>query len=200
MRKLITAAFLTLDGVMQAPGGPGEDDDGGFAHGGWIVPHVDEATGNFVDGWFQEPFDLLLGRRTYDIFAGYWPHQPADNPIAEKFNRVGKYVATSSRAPLAWANSVALNDVPAEVKRLKQSDGPTLVTQGSTVLVQTLMEHGLIDELRLITFPLVLGSGKRLFGSGTMSAGLKQVEASVSSTGAVMAIYRPDGPVKTGSF
>jgi dihydrofolate reductase len=200
MRKLIVGTFISLDGVMQAPGGPEEDTEGGFAYGGWVFPHFDEAVGEFVDELFAEPFDLLLGRKTYDIFAAYWPFQEGE-PIAAKFNAATKFVATSSVEPLAWHNSVALRgNVPAEIARLKAEDGPNLVVQGSSRLLQALFANALVDELRLLVFPLMLGKGKRLFGEGTTPSGLRLVSTSSSNTGVVMSHYLPDGAVRTGSF
>jgi len=200
MRELVVSAFVSLDGVMQAPGGPEEDPTGGFAHGGWTVNYWDDSMGEAMDGLFAEPFDLLLGRKTYEIFAAHWPNIEGD-PIAEAFNAVTKYVATSSAEPLAWHNSVALRgDVPMAVGRLKRKDGPKLLVQGSSVLIQALLAHDLIDELRLLVFPLVLGPGKRLFGDGTIPAALKLVDSTTSSTGVVMATYTPAGAVTTGSF
>ena len=200
MRKLIVAAFTSLDGVMQAPGGPTEDPSGGFAFGGWTFPHWDEAMNPFMDV-FDQPFDLLLGRRTYDIFAGHWPRMPADDPIGAVFNRVTKYVATSSPDTLDWANSVALTgDVPAAVAALKQGDGPPLLTQGSSVLIHALLEHGLVDELRLMTFPVLLGQGKRWFDGAVRPGDLTLQKSAVSPTGVVMAVYHPAGEVRTGSF
>ena len=201
MRKVVTAAFVSLDGVMQAPGGPPEDPTGGFTLGGWTVTYWDEPMGQFMGELFSESFDLLLGRKTYDIFAAHWPFVDASDPIAESFNRVTKYVATSSSEPLTWTNSVALRgDVAGEIARLKQEDGPTLLTQGSSVLLQTLLAHDLIDEFRLLTFPLVLGPGKRLFGRGTKPGALKLVSTAVSTTGVIMSVYHPAGMIRTGSF
>jgi len=200
MRRVVAAAFVSLDGVMQAPGGPTEDPTGGFAFGGWIVPYSDEATGEWVMSLFAEPFDLLLGRKTYEIFAAHWPFMPADDPIAEPFNRVTKYVATRTGAPLTWANSVALTDAAADVARLKQQDGPTLLTQGSGDLLRTLMAQGLVDEFRVITYPVILGRGKRLFSPDAAPIGLKLTRSAVSSTGATLGVYEPAGPVRTGSF
>ena len=200
MRKLIVGIFVSLDGVMQAPGAPEEDTSGGFAFGGWVFPHWDEALGAAMDELFREPFDLLLGRTTYDIFAAYWPYVE-DNSIAERFNAVTKFVATSSPEPLAWHNSVALRgNVPAEIARLKEEDGPNLLVQGSSQLIQALLANGLVDELQLKTFPVLLGKGKRLFGEGSAPSGLKLVDSKISSTGVVMATYLPDGAVRTGSF
>ncbi len=185
---------------MQAPGGPPEDPTGGFTLGGWTVTYWDEPMGQFMGELFSD-FDLLLGRKTYDIFAAHWPFVDASDPIAESFNRVAKYVATSSAEPLTWANSVALRgDVAGEIARLKQGEGPTLLTQGSSVLLQTLLAHDLIDEFRILTFPLVLGPGKRLFGQGTKPGALKLVTTSVSTTGVIMSVYQRAGEIRTGSF
>ncbi len=201
MRKLIAAAFVSLDGVMQAPGGPPEDPSGGFTHGGWTVPYWDEPMGRFMDEMFSEPFDLLLGRRTYEIFAAHWPFVGNGDPIAERFNAVTKYVATSSAQPLAWQNSVALRgDVAAAIGRLKQEDGPTLLTQGSSVLLQTLLAHDLIDEFRLLVFPVILGSGKRLFGGGAKPGALTLTATSVSTSGVTMSVYERAGAITIGSF
>lgn len=201
MRKVVAAAFVSMDGVMQAPGGPQEDPTGGFAHGGWTVPYWDEPMGRFMDGTFSSPFDLLLGRKTYEIFAAHWPFVGGGDPMAESFNTATKYVATSSTDPLAWANSVALRgDVAAELARLKRGDGPTLLTQGSSALLQTLLAHDLVDEFRLLVFPLVLGPGKRLFGRGTKPGALKLAAATVSTTGVAMAVYERAGAIGTGSF
>lgn len=201
MRKIVAGAFVSLDGVMQAPGGPEEDPTGGFEHGGWTVPYWDEPMGQFMDACFSQPFDLLLGRKTYEIFAAHWPFVGEDDPIGQVFNRVTKHVATSSAAPLGWNNSVAVTgDVATEVARLKQGSGPMLLIQGSSVLVQTLLDHDLIDEFRLLTFPLLLGRGKKLFGQGTKAGTLKLAESSVSTTGVTMSVYARAGTVKTGTF
>jgi dihydrofolate reductase len=200
MRKIVAATFLSLDGVMQAPGGPEEDPTGGFSHGGWTFHYWDEAMGEVMGKAFGEPFDLLLGRKTYEIFAAHWPYAGDEDPIAKAFNRVTKYVATSSDAPLAWQNSVALHDVPADLAKLKRQDGPKLLIQGSSVLIQTLLKHDLIDELSLMVFPLVLGKGKRMFGEGAIPAALRLVESKASSTGVVMSRYRREGEIRTGSF
>ncbi len=190
MRKVIAAAFVSLDGVMQAPGAPQEDPTGGFAYGGWVFPYWDEALGERMESLFEAPFDLLLGRRTYEIFAAHWPHQK--DSIAAKFNPATKYVATRSEGPLAWQNSVALRgDVPGEVARLKAEDGPTLLTQGSSVLIQSLLANALIDEFRLLIFPLVLGRGKRLFGDGDDLKRLALVDARRTSSGTAILAYRP---------
>jgi dihydrofolate reductase len=201
MRKIVAAAFVSLDGVMQAPGGPAEDPTGGFACGGWTVNYWDEPMGQFMGGMFATPFDLLLGRKTYEIFAAHWPFVGSDDPIGKLFDDVTKYVATTSSEPLGWRNSVALRgDVAAAIARLKQEDGPALLTQGSSVLLQTLLAHDLIDEFRLLTFPLILGPGKRLFGEGARPGGLELVETNTSTTGVVMSLYRRAGAIRTGSF
>jgi len=201
MRKIVAGAFVSLDGVMQAPGGPPEDPTGGFAHGGWTVPYWDEAMGAFMGAIFSQPFDLLLGRKTYEIFAAHWPYVGEDDPIGPLFNRVTKYVATNGSGPLDWVNSVALRgDVVAEVTRLKQGDGPMLLTQGSTVLLRALLEHDLVDEFRLLTFPVILGAGKRLFGPGSHPGALTLASHAVSTTGVMMGIYTRAGDVATGTF
>ncbi|NLS02598.1 dihydrofolate reductase [Rhizobium sp. P32RR-XVIII] len=201
MRKVVAAAFVSLDGVMQAPGGPQEDTTGGFKYGGWLVPYSDERIREFIDGMFSTPFDLLLGHTTYEIFAAYWPFIGDESPIAARFNRVTKYVATSSPEPLTWAKSIALSgDVAAEVARLKQGAGPRLLTQGSGRLLQTLMAHDLIDEFRILTFPLMLGRGKRLFRDGIQPGALKLTETAISTTGVVMSVYERAGEIRTGSF
>lgn len=201
MRKLVAAAFVSLDGVMQAPGGPSEDPTGGFAYGGWIVNYWDEPMGQFMGELFATPFALLLGRKTYEIFAAHWPFVEAGDPIAERFNPATKYVATSSTEPLTWMNSVALRgDVAAEIARLKQEDGPTLLTQGSRVLLQTLLAHDLVDEFRLLTFPLLLGPGKRLFGQGTRPGALKLIATTVSTTGVIITVHERAGAISPGSF
>lgn len=201
MRKLVAAAFVSLDGVMQAPGAPQEDPTGGFTLGGWTVNYWDGPTGQFMGGIFTDPFELLLGRKTYEIFAAHWPFVEKDDLIGQVFNAVTKYVATSSAEPLAWENSIALRgDVAAEIARLKQEDGPALLTQGSSGLLQTLLAHDLIDEFRLLTFPLVLGPGKRLFGQGAKPEALKLTANSVSTTGVIMSVYERAGAIKTGTF
>jgi dihydrofolate reductase len=199
MRRVVCAAFVSLDGIMQAPGGPEEDPTGGFRFGGWVFPFWDEVVDAAMGESFGRPFDLLLGRRTYDIFAAHWPF--TDEEPAALFNGVTKYVATSSAGPLAWANSVALEgDVPAAVARLKQGDGPDLLTQGSSVLVQSLLAAGLVDELSLLVFPVLLGSGKRWYGDATKPGELSLVSSRTSTTGVIIARYRPAGAVRTGSF
>ena len=200
MRKLRTNTFLTLDGVMQAPGGPEEDDSGGFAHGGWSVNYWDEQMGEIMGEAMSAPFDLVLGRTTYDIFAGFWPHA-TDEAGAKPLNDATKYVASRSRPALEWSNSVLIEGDAAEgIAALKKEDGPELQVHGSGNLIQTLMRHSLVDEYRLWVFPLVIGSGKRLFAEGTIPSGLKLVDSKVSTTGVVIGTYEPAGEIVTGSF
>lgn len=199
MRKLIVGMMTSLDGVMQAPGGPDEDPTGGFEFGGWVFPHWDAVGDKAMSESFARPFDLLLGRKTYEIFAAYWPHQEGE--IADPFNAAAKYVATSSVEPLAWRNSVRLEgDVIGAVARLKEGDGPDLLTQGSAMLVRSLLAAGLVDELFLLVFPVVLGKGKRWFGEGSKPGEWTMVDSLSSTTGLVISRYRPKGPVRTGSF
>ncbi|MGZ4110180.1 MAG: dihydrofolate reductase family protein [Actinomycetota bacterium] len=200
MRKLIVSTFLTLDGVMQAPGGPEEDDSGGFAWGGWSVNYWDEPMGRVMGEAMAAPFDLLLGRRTYDIFAAHWP-KAVDDPGAKPLNDATKYVASRGRPSLDWGPSVLIEGDAAEgVAALKRADGPELQVHGSGNLVQTLLGHGLVDEFRLWVFPVVIGSGKRLFADGAIPGGLELVESTVSTTGVVIGTYRPAGELMTGSF
>ena len=201
MRRLLASAFVSLDGVMQAPGAPQEDPSGGFAYGGWTVPYWegDDAMGPVMNRLFDAPFALLLGRRTYEIFAAFWPYQ--DDEIAAAFNPATKYVATSSHEPLAWNGSVAISgDIPAEVARLKEEEGPDLLIQGSATLLHAMLAHRLVDELTLLTFPVVLGKGKRWFGEDAAPAALDLVDSKVSSRGVTIGRYRPAGEVRTGSF
>ena len=200
MRKLIVSTFLTLDGVMQAPGGPGEDDSGGFAYGGWSVNYWDERMGEIMGEATSRPFAMVLGRRTYDIMAAYWPHAP-EEAGAKVFNEATKYVASRGRPTLSWSNSVLIEGDAADgLAALKQQDGPELQVHGSGNLVQTLLRHELVDEFRLWVFPVVVGSGKRLFADGTVPAGLRLVDSAVSTTGVVIGTYEPAGELVTGSF
>ena len=200
MRKLIVSTFLTLDGVMQAPGGPGEDDSGGFAHGGWSVNYWDEQMGQVMGEAMSAPFDLVLGRKTYDIFAAYWPHAP-EEAGAKPLNEATKYVASRGQPALGWSRSVLIEGDAAEgIAALKKSDGPELQVHGSENLMQTLLRHSLIDQYRLWVFPLVIGSGKRLFADGTIPSGLKLVDSKVSTTGVIIGTYEPAGEIVTGSF
>jgi dihydrofolate reductase len=200
MRKLIVSTFLTLDGVMQAPGGPEEDDSGGFTHGGWSVHYWDDLMGEVMIEAFSVPFDLLLGRRTYEIFSAYWPHAP-EEAGAKPLNDATKYVVSHGRPALEWSSSVLVEGDAAEgVAQLKETDGPELQVHGSGNLIQTLLRHSLVDEFRLWVFPLVIGSGKRLFADGTIPAGLRLVDSKVSTTGVVIGTYEPAGEIVTGSF
>jgi dihydrofolate reductase len=189
MRQILVATFTSLDGVMQAPGGPQEDPTGGFAFGGWVAPHFDAELGGAMGEIFSRPFDLLLGRKTYDIFAAHWPYVTDPNdPIAGLFNQVTKYVASRSRPKLTWQNSQLLGeDTVASLKELKNGNGPDLLVQGSSDLLQTLWQHNLVDEFSLLIFPAVLGRGKRVFGAGTTPTGLKLVKSKSYPTGVIVA-------------
>jgi dihydrofolate reductase len=200
MRELMVTTFLTLDGVMQAPGGPGEDDRGGFAFGGWSVNYWDERMGQVMDEAMSTGFDLLLGRRTYDIFAAYWPHA-SDEAGGKPLNDATKYVASRSHRALEWGPSVLIEGDAAEgIAALKKEDGPELQVHGSGNLIQTLLRHDLVDRYRLWVFPLVIGSGKRLFSDGAIPSGLKLVDSQVSTTGVVIGTYERAGEIVTGSF
>jgi dihydrofolate reductase len=200
MRKLIVSTFLTLDGVMQAPGGPGEDDSGGFAHGGWSVNYWDEQMGEVMGEAVSRPFAMVLGRKTYDIMAAYWPD--ADEEAGAKvFNDATKYVASRSQPRLEWSNSELIEaDAADGLAALKKEDGPELQVHGSGDLIQTLLRDNLVDEFRLWIFPLVIGTGKRLFAEGTIPAALKLTDSKVSTTGVVIGTYEPAGEIVTGSF
>jgi dihydrofolate reductase len=201
MRKVIVGAFVSMDGVMQAPGGPEEDPTGGFKYGGWVAPFVDQdpVFGAEIGKLFGEPCDLLLGRRTYEIFAAHWPYaeQGPHDDIARTFNRITKYVATRKGVDLSWKGSVALSDGARDVAKLKQQDGPALVTQGSTELVHSLLAADLVDEIRCFTFPLLLGKGKRLFGDDSAPRAFKLSHSAVSPTGMIHATYARAGEVAT---
>ena len=200
MRKLIVSTFVTLDGVMQAPGGPGEDDSGGFEYGGWSVNYWDELMGHVMTEAMSAPFDLLLGSKTYDIFSTFWPDAP-EEAGSKPLNDATKYVASRTHRALDWGPSVLIEGDAAEgIAKLKQGNGPELQVHGSGNLIQTLLQHGLVDEYRLWVFPLVIGSGKRLFADGTIPAGLRLVDSKVSTTGVVIGTYEPAGEVITGSF
>ena len=217
MRKIRGSTFVSLDGVMQAPGGPTEDPTGGFAHGGWLPQFFDEEVGQAIDAFFGKDYALLLGRRTYDIFAAYWPYVGAEATgigeifdktgkddgeaaaiqMGEDFTRADKYVLSRGNPDLGWSNSHLLHDLD-ELRAVKASDGPDLLIQGSSTLYPALIEAGLIDRLTLMTFPVVLGHGKRLFGAGTPAATLKLVDHQVTASGAVIATYEPGGTVEHG--
>ena len=204
MRKVIVGAMVSMDGVMQAPGGPEEDPTGMFRFGGWVAPFadIDPVFGEEIGKLFGKPFDLLLGRRTYDIFAAYWPYAEGGSydDIAKTFNRATKYVATRKGADLSWKGSVALRDAAKDVAKLKQEDGPALVTQGSTELVHTLFAAGLVDEIRTFTFPVLLGKGKRMFDECSQPRAFKLTHSAVSSNGIIHATYVRDGEVKTATI
>jgi dihydrofolate reductase len=199
MRELIVSTFLTLDGVMQAPGGPEEDPSGGFEHGGWSVGYWDEQIEGAMGETMSPPFDLVLGRKTYEIFAAYWPH--SDEPGAELLNAATKHVASTTLKELEWENSKLIGgEVQEAIRALKQEDGPELQVHGSANLIQTLLEHALIDQFHLLIYPLVLGKGKRLFEGGTVPAGFELASSQVSSTGVTIATYRSGAEIKYGSF
>src|SRR3989440_7759066 len=200
MRKLIAITQVTLDGVMQAPGGPEEDPRNGFPHGGWAMPFVDDAAKQVIGETIAGEFDMLLGRWTYEIFAAYWPNQ-GDNPIATAFNKATKYVVTRSLYQFDWENSLRISgDVVGEMRRLKASDGPELHIWGSSELLQTLIAAELVDEFRVWVFPLVLGTGKRLFENGVPPRGLTLVESWSTPKGVLFNTYRPAGPLPGGSL
>ncbi len=211
MRKIVTAAFVSLDGVMQAPGGPEEDPTGGFRFGGWTAPYMDDVIGAALGESFKEQFDLLLGRKTYDIFAAHWPYIDTDPKsegfdalnaeIARRFNTITKYVATQRPESLWWKNSRALGpNIVEAIQKLKKEDGPNLLTQGSSELVHQLLANDLVDELRVLVYPVVLGKGKRLFANESAPRSLKLTKSVASPSGVIIATYERGGEVKTGSF
>ncbi|HEV3365677.1 MAG TPA: dihydrofolate reductase family protein [Acidimicrobiia bacterium] len=214
MRRLAVNTFLTLDGVMQAPGGPDEDPTGGFTHGGWSVRYWDDLMNQVMGESLAKPFDLLLGRKTYEIFAAHWPNvieeeradrggdaSDIEDPAGDALNRATKYVASRTLQKVEWVNSVLLEgDVAEAVADLKAQDGPEIQVHGSANLMQTLLQRNLIDEFRLWIFPVVVGQGKRLFSGGTVPAGLRLIDAKTSSTGVVIATYEPAGAIPYGSF
>lgn len=202
MRKLVVLSFISLDGVMQAPGGPEEDPTGGFKHEGWAVGYFDDFLGKVMERQLSKPFDMLLGRKTYEIFAAHWPYVNASqDPFAAKLNNAKKYVASKTLTKPDWENSELIKgDVAAEVRRMKEQDGPEIQVHGSGNLIQTLLEHDLVDELWLKIMPVTLGIGKRLFAGGTIPAGFKLIQSEISPTGVIIANYERAGKVKTGSF
>jgi dihydrofolate reductase len=198
MRKIIVLTFITLDGVMQGPGGPTEDTSGDFTHGGWTVPYFDDFLGEVMTEQMSRPFDLLLGRNTFEIFASYWPHHPEEGA---GINEATKYVASNTLTKHEWEKSVFLNgDVVEKIKKLKQEDGPELQVHGSATLIQTLLEHDLADEFWLKIFPVTLGLGKRLFDKGTIPASYTLIDSKSSPSGVIVATLKRAGEVKTGSF
>jgi len=200
MRRLIATTFLTLDGVMQAPGGPGEDDEAGFAFGGWSVDYWDEVMDGAMDEIMGKPFDLVLGRKTYDIFAAFWPTAP-EEAGAKPLNDATKYVASRGRPELNWGPALLIEgDIAQGVAALKQEDGPELQVHGSGNLLQTLMHHGLVDEYHLWFFPVVVGAGKRLFADGVVPAALRLTDTKISTTGVIIGTYEPAGAIALGTF
>ena len=200
MRKLLVTTFVTLDGVMQAPGGPEEDPSEGFSHGGWSFHYWDDVANTTIGSIMGKPFDLLLGRKTYDIFASYWPTAPAEQGGAP-LNAATKYVASHGSPELPWGPVQLLNgDVAAQIAELRQSEGPEIQVHGSANLIQTLLKNGLVDEFHVWTFPVVLGTGKKLFGDGTIPAALKLIDSVVSSSGVIIGTYVPAGDIRYGSF
>lgn len=211
MRKIIVQTFITLDGVMQSPGGPEEDPSGGFRYGGWAVNHFDESMMKFVGESNAKPFALLLGRRTYEIFASHWPYvnekhkddpkeNALDDPFADALNGARKYVVTNVPLALPWNNTTPITgNVVEEIQKLKEEDGPEIQVHGSGGLIQTLLKHDLVDEFRLMTFPLTLGSGKKLFADGTVPRTFKLTRSETSSTGVVIAVYERAGEVAVGT-
>jgi dihydrofolate reductase len=201
MRPLVVTTFVTLDGVMQAPGGPGEDPSGGFGHEGWLVPHFDDALGKQIDQWFSGVQDFLLGRTTYEIFYASWPKMLSDDPVSQALNFKKKYVASRTLSSVEWETAELLQgDVGDAVRKLTAEDGGELQVHGSAGLIQTLLEEDLVDELRLVVFPVVLGEGKRLFGDGAIPRTWKLTAQATSSTGALMLSYQRVGEVETGSI
>jgi dihydrofolate reductase len=201
MRKIVVLSFVSLDGVMQAPGGPEEDTSGGFKYGGWTFPYFDDFSGNIMNEQMSMPFDLLLGRKTYDIFASYWPNQEGEIP-AEVFNKATKYVVSNNESlDLPWENSQLIEgDVVAKLKELKDQDGPMLQVHGSGNMIQTLLKNDLVEELWLKIFPVTLGNGKRLFDGGSIPAAFELLDTKTSPSGVIFANYKRSGEVKTGSF
>lgn len=198
MRKIIVLSFVTIDGIMQAPGGPEEDASGGFKYGGWTVPYFDEFAGHIMEEQMKQPFSLLLGRKTFEIFASYWPQHADQWP---GINEAAKYVVSNNIGKHEWENSIFIKgDVLEEIKKLKTQDGPDLQVYGSGNLTQTLLKHDLVDELWLKIFPITLGTGKRLFAEGTIPAAFKLTSSQVSPKGVIFANYKRAGEVKTGSF
>lgn len=201
MAELTLTTFLTLDGVMQAPGGPGEDRSGNFPHGGWLVPHADDDMGKIMVDIFSKADAFLLGRTTYDIFAAYWPRVTgAEDPIATKLNSLPKYIASRTRTMFSWNKSTLVRDVTKEIVALKDRFPREVQVHGSCGLAQTLIENDLIDEYRLLIFPVILGTGKRLFGTGAVPTSLTLVKSNTTSKGVVVNVYRRGGSLRTGSF
>lgn len=200
MRKIITTTFVSLDGVMQAPGGPEEDPTNGFKWGGWTFHYSDELAEKTIGDFVSQPFDLLLGRRTYDIFSAYWPYEK-EGPIAKNFNRTAKYVVSHHNIDLTWNNSnLVTGDVVGELRKLKKQDGKDLWVYGSADLIQTLLKNELIDRMYLWIHPVTLGTGRKLFKDGILAKAWKLVDSKASSTGVILAKYEPAGEIIPGSF
>jgi len=198
MRKLVVLSFISLDGVIQAPGGPEEDTSNGFKYGGWVFPYFDEYSGRIMGEQMSHNADLLLGRKTYEIFASYWPHHEDAWP---GINDVKKYVASNTLTRTDWKNSVILNhNVEDQIRKIKQEEGPDLQVHGSADFIQTLLKSDLVDELWLKIFPLTLGNGKRLFENGAIAANFALIDSNVTPSGVIFASYKRNGEVKTGSF
>jgi dihydrofolate reductase len=202
MRRLIVLSFVTLDGIIQAPGGPNEDTSGGFRYGGWTFPFSDDVLDDELHIQMNHEFDLLLGRKTYEIFAGYWPYQDTEfDPIGRSLNRARKYVISTTLEKAEWNNSIIIREnIPDEIRKLKLGNGPEIQVHGSANLIQTLWQHDLVDELWLKIFPVAVGSGKRLFENGNFAGGFELSRSAVSSSGVIIAYYVRAGEVKTGSF
>jgi dihydrofolate reductase len=200
VRNLVILSFVTLDGIMQAPGGPKEDTSGDFKYGGWSAGYWDDFMGKAMEMQMAKRFDLLLGRKTYEIFAAYWPHA-TNEPIADRLNKAKKYVVSTTLTGLDWNNSTLIKgDIVDGIKKLKRQDGPEIQVHGSSNLIQTLLRNDLVDELRLKIFPITIGTGKRLFGEGTIPASFKLLESKISTAGVIVATYTRDGEIRTGSF
>jgi dihydrofolate reductase len=199
MRKIIVLSMITLDGVMQAPGGPTEDTSGDFEYGGWTVPYADDFSGQVMAEQMGRPFDLLLGRKTYEIFASYWPHQTG--PVASVFNKATKYVVSTTAPKYDWEKTIILKDnIVEQIKKLKEENGPELQVHGSGNFIQALLQNDLVDEFWLKIFPITLGQGKRLFDRGTIPAAFTLIESKISPSGVIIASFKRAGEVKTGSF
>jgi dihydrofolate reductase len=198
MRKIKIIEHITLDGVIQAPGAPNEDGD--YPYGGWAAPHGDPEGGEAIVAAQGETFDLLLGRRTYDIFSGFWPKAPK-SPMSDRLNAATKYVATHRPDSLAWGPAEALgSDIVAGIRRVKAKSGPDMIVWGSSTLTPVLLEHGLADEVMLLVFPVLLGTGKRIFADGTPPRELALVSTKAVSSGVIISTYKPSGPLRTGSY
>ena len=201
MRKIITTTFVTMDGVMQAPGGPEEDASGGFKYGGWQAHVMDDSLGELLNELLKPPFAMLLGHTTYSIFAGFWPKQDPDNPIAKAFNEATKYVVSHESFEPGWVNTTIISrDVPAALRKLKAEDGPDMIVWGSGNLIQTLLRDRLVDRMHVWTHPVTVGTGKRLFAGGALPATWTLVKGRVGDAGVIVATYEPAGDLVTGTI